>query len=176
MVSQEMSSQESTFTPQSVDTLYATHHQWLRGWLRRKLGCREQASELAHDTFLRIIAARNAAEIREPRDYLATIAKGLVFDLFRKQALERAYLDVLATLPQASLPSMEERALMWEALLQIDRMLDGLKPKVRQAFLLSQLEGLTYAEIALRLQVTKRSVSNYMTTALAHCYDLMEAP
>lgn len=175
-----MVSQESTLSQQSVDTLYVTHHSWLRGWLRRKLGCREQAAELTHDTFLRIIAARNAArnaaEIREPRDYLATIAKGLVFDLFRKQALERAYLDVLATLPEANLPSMEERALMWEALLQIDRMLDGLKPKVRQAFLLSQLEGLTYAEIAQKLQVTKRSVSNYMTTALAHCYDLMEAP
>lgn len=171
-----MASQESSLAQQAVDTLYASHHHWLRGWLRRKLGCREQAAELAHDTFLRIIAARNAAEIREPKDYLATIAKGLVFDLFRKQALERAYLEVLASLPQASLPSMEDRALMWEALVQIDRMLDGLKPKVRQAFLLSQLEGLSYAEIALKLQVTKRTVSNYMTTALEHCYDLMESP
>ena len=169
-----MVSQESTLAQQSVDTLYVTHHSWLRGWLRRKLGCREQAAELAHDTFVRIITARNAAEIREPRDYLATIAKGLVFDLFRKQALERAYLEVLASLPEASLPSLEERALMWEALLQIDRMLDGLKPKVRQAFLLSQLEGLSYAEIAFKLQVTKRTVSNYMTTALEHCYDIME--
>ncbi|MCB5185477.1 sigma-70 family RNA polymerase sigma factor [Methylobacillus gramineus] len=169
-----MNFQESV-SQQAVTALYSSHHGWLRGWLRRKLGCSEQAAELAHDTFLRIIAARNVSDIREPRDYLATIAKGLMFDLFRKQALERAYLDVLASIPEPVIHSLEERALMLEALLQIDRMLHGLKPKVRQAFLLSQLEALTYAEIAVKLKVTKRTVSNYMTTALEHCYDLMES-
>ena len=43
-------------------------------------------------------------------------------------------------------------------------------PAVRQAFILSQLEGLTYAQIAARLQVTVRTVNNYMLKALEHCY------
>ena len=30
--------------------------------------------------------------------------------------------------------------------------------------------GLTYAEIAARLRVTKRTVANYMAAALEHCY------
>ena len=39
-------------------------------------------------------------------------------------------------------------------------MLDGLGPKVKQAFLLSQLEGLGYADIAVRLGVSISSVKN----------------
>lgn len=157
---------------QEVQTLYTDHHGWLLGWLRYRLGCSEQAADLAQDTFLRVLVKREAYTVRTPRAYLSTIARGLVADLFRRQDIERAYLAVLATLPEPEVPSPETRALMLEALHAIDAMLNGLKPKVREAFLLSQMEGLTYAEIAQRLGITKRSVSNYMVIALEHCYQL----
>lgn len=80
----------------SLSTLYRDHHGWLAGWLRRKLGNGHDAADLAHDTFLRILAARNAAAIEEPRKYLATIAKGLVVDRFRRQSIEAAWLETLA--------------------------------------------------------------------------------
>ncbi|MBN9474037.1 MAG: RNA polymerase subunit sigma [Bordetella sp. SCN 67-23] len=154
----------------ALSSLYASHHGWLQGWLRRRLGCRFDAADIAHDTFVRVLKACNAADIREPRDYLATIAKGLVVDFYRRAALERAYLDVLASLPQAHQPSVEERALVMEALAQVDAMLSGLPARVRQAFIMSQLEGLTYAEIAAQLDVTVRTVNNYMVKALERCY------
>lgn len=153
-----------------VHTLYADHHGWLCGWLRKKLGCGHQAADLAQDTFVRVLLKSEALDVCTPRAYLGTIAKGLVADFFRRQDLERAYLDVLASLPEPEVPSPETRVILLEALVAIDAMLDGLKPVVRQAFLLSQLEGLTYDEIAAQLGVTKRTVSNYMCTALEHCY------
>ena len=153
-----------------VGTLYSDHHSWLQGWLRRKLGNTGDAADLAHDTFLRILGQREAPDVQAPRAYLSTIARGLVTDFFRRQDLERNYLAALAALPEQHMPSPETRALMLEALTAIDAMLDGMKPAVRQAFLLSQLEGLTYAEIATRLGVTVRTVNNYMATAIEHCY------
>lgn len=155
---------------QEVQSLYADHHGWLLGWLRHKLGCAHQAADLAQDTFVRVLVKREPEAVRTPRAYLGTIARGLVADYFRRQDLERAYLDVLATLPEPEVPSPEVRAILLESLLAIDAMLDGLKPAVREAFLLSQLEGLTYDEIAQRLGVTKCSVSNYMLKALEQCY------
>ncbi len=163
-----------------VAELYRGHHGWLHGWLRRKLGCTHNAADLAQDTFVRVIRARTAqeedgasaaapAEIRDPRAYLATIANGLVVDFFRRQSLERAYLEVLARLPEPQVPSPEARALILEALAEIDAMLAGMGPKVREAFLLSQLEGLTYAEIARRLGISLRTVNNYMVKATLHC-------
>lgn len=56
-------------------------------------------------------------------------------------------------------------------------MLDGLQPTVREAFLLSQLEDLTYREIASRLGVSLRTVNNHKVTALTRCHALIaEAP
>jgi RNA polymerase sigma-70 factor (ECF subfamily) len=48
-------------------------------------------------------------------------------------------------------------------------MLQGLAPKVREAFILAQFEELSYPEIAERLGISLRTVSNYLTRAMEHC-------
>ncbi|MBG6286630.1 MULTISPECIES: sigma-70 family RNA polymerase sigma factor [Pseudomonas] len=154
---------------QSVGMLYRDHHGWLRGWLRQRLNDSADAADLAQDTFVRVLMAKSAGVIREPRHYLQTIARGLVIDLYRRRSLERAYLEALALLPEAVQPSLEEQALLLEALTEIDRMLDGLGQKTRQAFILSQLEGLTYSQIAERLGISIRTVNKYMAKAMEHC-------
>lgn len=152
-----------------VAELYGQHHGWLQGWLRKKTGCPHNAADLAHDTFVRLMNARNAAELKEPRAYLTTVAHGLMVNYFRRQAIERAYLDALAHQAEACAPSPEARALVIEALLAIDTMLDRLPAKVRRAFLLSQLEGLSHAEIASQLGVSVSSVRQYLVKAVQHC-------
>ena len=84
--------------------------------------------------------------------------------------MERAYLDSLAALPEPIAPSEEARALVLEALAQIDRMLGRLPAKARAAFLLSQLDGLTYPQIAERLGLTVNVVQKAMLKAYRHCY------
>ncbi|MEG0447756.1 MAG: sigma-70 family RNA polymerase sigma factor, partial [Comamonas sp.] len=80
-----------------------------------------------------------------------------------------AWLDAMAQLPEPMAPSPEQQLLILETLHQIDAMLDGLPPKVREAFLLSQLDGLTYAQVAQQLGVTDRTVKRYMAQAFAQC-------
>jgi RNA polymerase sigma-19 factor, ECF subfamily len=153
---------------QTIHALYCDHHGWLQAWLRRKLGDAFVAADLAHDTFVRIVA-RRTVQCEEPRAYLSTIARGLLVDHWRRQDVERAWLDTLAALPEPLAPSPEERALLLEALYRIDAMLDALRPKVREAFLLSQLDGLSYREIGERLGVGERMVKKYMAQAMLHC-------
>lgn len=153
----------------AVHELYNTHSSWLRGWLRKRLGCSSDAADLVQDTFVRVIKTRRALEIREPRQYLSTVAKGLVIDLFRRRALEQSYLAALAALPVEAYPSQETQAIVLETLMEIDRMLDGLGDKVRQTFILSQLEGLSYPKIAERLGISLRTVNNHMAKAMEHC-------
>lgn len=155
---------------EDLSSLYRSHHGWLRGWLWRRLGCSAQAADLAQDTFIRVLGRSGVSLSGEPRAYLATIARGLVIDLQRRAAIERAYLEALSLIPEFQQPSLEERAIVLEALAAIDAMLDGLKPAVREAFLLSQLEGLGYAEIARELGMSVRTVNNYMVQALERCY------
>ena len=155
--------------------LYADHHGWLQGWLRRKLGNAFDAADLTHDTFERLLARPVLPEIQDARAYLSTIAHGLAVNHWRRQDLERAWQEARALEPAAFAPSPEERALLLEALHQIDAMLDRLNPKARSAFLLAQLDGLTYAAIAERLGVSERMVKKYMAQAMLHCLQVAAA-
>ncbi|OES66315.1 RNA polymerase subunit sigma, partial [Pseudomonas aeruginosa] len=106
--------------------------------------------------------------------YLTTVAKGLMINWFQRQSLERAYLDTLATLPEELAPPPEQRLMVLETLHEIDALLGSLPGKVRQAFLLAQIEGLRYEAIAERLGVSLGSVKRYMQQAFRHCLELME--
>ncbi|SEL11070.1 RNA polymerase sigma-70 factor, ECF subfamily [Roseateles sp. YR242] len=151
--------------------LYREHRSWLTDWLRHRLGAgSDRAADFMHDTFVRLLqAGERPPALAQPRAYLTTIARGLLVDHFRRQDLERAYLQALAVLSVDLHPSPEERAIIVETLLTLDRMLDGLGPKVREAFLLAQLDGWEYARIAEHLGVTVSSVKKYMHKATVQC-------
>ncbi len=154
-----------------VARLYANHHGWLRNWLHRRLGHSADAEDLAHDTFIRVLRTKeNVCELRQPMAFLATIANGLLINRWRRQVIERAYLEALAARPMAEEPSPEERYLMVETLLQLDLLLVGLSPRVRQIFFFSQLDGLTYPQIAVRLSLTVAQVQRAMGKAFSVCY------
>ena len=160
---------------QPIDSLYRDHHGWLRGWLRRRLGDRDRAADIAQDTFLRLLVTRRMPEQGDGRRFLAQIARNLVIDQWRRQRIEQAYLDSLTAMPEPETPSLETRAMVIETLMQIDAMLDEMPAKVREAFLLSQFEGLTYPQIAERLDVSVSSVQKYMLRAIAACYQVLYA-
>jgi RNA polymerase sigma factor (sigma-70 family) len=164
----------------ALEGLYRSQHRELLDWLCHKIGNSSLAADLAHDTFIRLLIRSEAPQepgqpLREPKAYLRAIAKGLLVDHWRHQSLETAYQQALALQPECSAPSPEERALLLEALKQLARMLDGLQPRVRSAFLLAQIDGLPYAEIATQLGVSVRSVERYVTQALFQCHLLMRS-
>lgn len=158
---------------EQVHRLYRDHHGWLQGWLRKRLGDREHAADVAQDTFLRLLVSGRFPGPLESRSYLAQIARNLVIDQWRRLRIERAYLESIAHLPEPESPSLETRALILETLMQIDAMLDRMPEKVRQAFVLSQFEGLSYACIAERLEVSVSSVQKYMIRAIQACYEVI---
>ena len=156
-----------------VAELYSRHQPWLVSWLRQNTGCSQQAADLAQDTFIRVLLAEQrspvAASLKEPRSFLLTIARRVMIDSFRRQSVERAYLEVLAEQPEHYDLSPEERLVMLQTLQALDRMLSGLGVKAKTAFLLSQLQGLTYPQIAAQLNVSVSSVTKYIARATEHC-------
>jgi RNA polymerase sigma-70 factor (ECF subfamily) len=153
-----------------IGSLYSEHHGWLISWLRKKLGCPQNAADLAQDAFLRLVARQDdPSRFREPRAYLTSVAKNLVVDYWRRREIERAYLEAIAHLPEPEAPSPETRFLVLEALLKIDAVLGALPPEVRKVFLLSQLDGLTYPEIAARLGASLATVKRHMRRAFLAC-------
>jgi RNA polymerase sigma factor (sigma-70 family) len=153
-----------------VGELYLQHHSWIVAMLRRRLGNREQALDIAQDTFVKLLRSELPPLLREPRAYLCTVASRLCLQHFRRQALEVAYLDSLALIEPQHQPSEETRLLVLEALDAVGQVLDGLGSRVREIFLLSQLDGLTYPQIAEQLGLTVNVVQKAMLKAYRHCY------
>ncbi|HBK46595.1 MAG TPA: RNA polymerase subunit sigma [Xanthomonadaceae bacterium] len=156
-------------THHSVNALYDAHHGWLCGWLLRRLGNASDAADLAQDTFVSVLVGGQAGAIREPRPFLATVAGRLVAHRYRRRALEQAYLDALAALPEELAPSPEARLLALEVLQELDRVLQGMPSRVRKVFLLAHLEALSYREIAERLRISASSVKQHLTRANRQC-------
>lgn len=155
---------------QQVHTLYSEHHGWLQGWLRKKLGNTFDAADLAQNTFLRLLTAPGPERLNEPRAYLTTIARHLLINHVRRRAIEQAYLDALAAMPEQVEPPPEVRLMLLETLVEIDRRLGALPAQAKQAFLLAQLEGLGHAEIAAELGISVSTVKRHLAKAAMRCF------
>ena len=152
--------------PGRLQSIFREHYAWLRDQMRRHAGSHHGAEDVASEAFLHLAQHRDIEQVREPRALLTTIAKRVLFETWRRRDLEQAYLETLALAPAPTHPSPEERALVVEALLAVDAALDTLPQKVQRAFLYSQLDAMTYAEIGTELGVSASMVRQYMTRAL----------
>ncbi|SDI46903.1 RNA polymerase sigma-70 factor, ECF subfamily [Pseudomonas flavescens] len=134
-----------------------------------------RGEDIASETFLRVLKLPDLGGVREPRAFLTTIAKRLILDNWRREDLERAYLQTLATEPANTLADPEEHAVLLETLCHLDRLLDGLPAKAKTAFVYSQFGGQTYEQIALRLGISRSRVHQYMEQAFLCCLEVLDA-
>lgn len=157
-----------------VESLYLAHHGWLQGWLqgwlRKKVGNAFDAADLAQSTFLKVLGAKGLDQLQEPRAYLTTIARNLLINQVRRRAIEQAYLDALAAMPEPVAPPPEVRLMVLETLVEIDRRLGRLPALAKQAFLLAQLEGLGHGEIAAELGISISTVKRHLAKAAMRCF------
>lgn len=166
-----MTSPDSLHT--QVSRLYESQSKWLHGWLRPRVNCQHLAADLVQDVFIRVMTAADAAAklqaVREPKGYLATIARRMMIDHMRRVHLERAWQQTLAEQPEVFELSPEQRLVLLETLYELDAMLAALGERVRRAFLLSQLDGMSYKAIAVELATSEMTVRRYVTKAAEHC-------
>ena len=85
-----------------------------------------------------------------------------MIDHLRRVHLERAWLQVLAEQPEALDISAEQRVALLQTLFELDAMLAALGTKVREAFLLSQVDGLPYKQTLVDL-MTRYQYSEHLS-------------
>lgn len=157
-----------------VGTLYASHGDWLRQWLRRHTRCSQRAADLAQDTFCRVLETQES--VRDPRSYLSTVARRILIDDIRRREVERAYLAVhAARIGEADHLTPERVTEAAQFLDAILRLMETLPAKARQAFMMVRFDSLRYCDAAQALGVSERMVKRYVAQVYAHCYALAYA-
>lgn len=156
-------------------TGFFEHYEELIGTWTRRLRNRQQAQDLAHDTFVRVLET-DAATVEQPRAYLHQTARNIAVDGFRRaerrDAKERAIMPPSAS--ETGDPEQFMRALQLAE--SVERALQELPLNCRKVFVWQKIEGLTQAEIAERLGLTKNMVEKYMIRTLRHLRERVEAP
>ncbi|ACA17824.1 RNA polymerase, sigma-24 subunit, ECF subfamily [Methylobacterium sp. 4-46] len=150
----------------ALDGLFREHSHWLLRWLSKQRWTVTSPEDLTSDVFLALLQIPDLGAVRQPRAMMTTIARRLICDARRRDDLRRAYENELAALPEAFEISAEERLILVQALQAIDAMLAGLSRKARAAFLMSQIDGMPYAEIAAELNVSVSMVRKYVAQGL----------
>ena len=153
--------------------VYQTHQTTLLSWFKHKLQHHHQSEDLSQEVFYRALKSNYCfTSIKEPQAWLMGIAKHVIIDHWRRQHIERLYLEALAYLPEEFYPSAEHEVCIRETLYQVHLMLEKLPQRTAQVFLLSQLDGLTYYTIAEKLGISEATVKRDMKQAFLACLNL----
>jgi RNA polymerase sigma factor (sigma-70 family) len=137
--------------------LFERHGRSVRQYLRALTGRSDLADDLAQDVFVRVVQSAGSYEPRErERAWLFRIARNAAIDHHRRAAARPQTAG--ETREPTIAPVQQLRRALAEAL-------GRLPDAEREAFLLAELGGLSYAEIAAALDLTPPAVRSALYRA-----------
>lgn len=148
-----------------VETLYRAEAAGLGRFFRRRAPA-DDVADMVQETFRQWIRdIRAASQAIRPEAYLTAIAVNILRKRARTETRRAAALAAVEARddrlvdPHAALEARDMLA-------RVDTAIATLKPKTREIFLLHRIDGLDYAEIAERMEMSVKGVEWQMGQAL----------
>lgn len=144
----------------------------LRRFLRQRARNASDVPDLAQEVFLRLLRAPHHEEIRSPEAYLFTIASHVIQQHQQKQVATPMSLDMIERLTEQPLPDSSEppaKLELHQLAERVERMCDGMPPRMAMALLMQRVGGHSIEEIAQELGVAQITVKKYIAEALLRC-------
>jgi RNA polymerase sigma-70 factor (family 1) len=155
--------------------LFHAYHQRLGAYICRLTESLPAAQEIVQDVFLKIWMKRAMLpEIQCFDAYLFKAARNHVYNYLRKIARERTQQAMLEASVATGEPVEELQAGEQEEYLNLlEAAITQLPRQQQKVYLLHRREGLSHAEIALRLQLSVETVKKHMSLALRSIRDYL---
>ncbi len=141
-----------------------------------RTGSAELAEDIVQDIATRILELSEStlAEIDHPVAFLYRVGTNRMLDRAksRQRAAARDHdwsslqADTAGLEPVADLPAADDAAHARQRMLQVLAIVEGLRPQCRRAFRLHKLDGLSHAEVAERLGISRSAVEKHISHAL----------
>lgn len=149
--------------------LYREHNQALLRFLRTRVESEAEARDVAQEAYVRMLQLDRKDAVSFLSGYLFKTAANIAIDRARSRATHRRVThDICQTPPGPELGTPERLNEARQEIELIERCVEELPAKCRQAFYLHRLHDASPAEIAAQLGVSTRMVHLYLVRALAH--------
>jgi RNA polymerase sigma factor (sigma-70 family) len=135
--------------------------------VRRRTRADQDAEDLLHSAWLRLIAYRAEHEVREPTAFLVQTAANLAVDQHRRaHRASPAPVEGFGASLEDNSPLQDEVLEARERLRRVQAGLDKLPPRTRQVFLMHRVDGMKLREISARLGITQSAVEKHVAKAV----------
>ncbi|WP_420722933.1 RNA polymerase sigma factor [Hwanghaeella sp. LZ110] len=156
--------------------LLLEHYDDLTRYLARRIGSQGAARDVVHDTYLKLSRLDTVPPLTNPRAYLYRMADNIALDRLRADnRRQKTFVgsDMGEGRP-SDMPGSEESVTQRQRIALLSRAIDALPTRQRQVFLMHKIDGLSHAEIARTLGISKSMVEKHIMRALAQCRDSVE--
>lgn len=131
-------------------------------YLYRRLGNKEEAEDMMQEAFLRLLEYSRMLREDTVKCFLFTIARNLVMDYLRRYYRRQEMLSFLMEEGGCSVPDVESRMIASE-LQGLELMkVQALPPCRKQAYVMSRFEDKTADDVALALNISKRTAERHI--------------
>jgi RNA polymerase sigma-70 factor (ECF subfamily) len=151
----------------SLESAYRDHAMWLTRWARRHVGQWQEAADVVHDVFAKLLSRPCEAPVLDPsRAYLLCAVRSQLIDRSRHSAVVQSHAESVqhAPLKEAASPEQILEAKQW--IRTVIRVVQMSSHKAQKAFELHILDGHTHAYTAKQLGVSTRMVQKYLVRLL----------
>ncbi|WP_417803456.1 sigma-70 family RNA polymerase sigma factor [Thalassospira lucentensis] len=143
--------------------------------VRRRVGCGAMAADIIQEVGAKLTERPPETAIENPRAFLYRAASNMAIDQLRAQKTQTRYVQT-GDIPEharSDTPSVEEHLVQRERLAVLKRAVDELPPRCRDVFIMRKFHGISQAEIAEKLGISRGMVEKHIRNALAHCMEKM---
>lgn len=151
----------------AFDALYDHYWSPVYAAAYKRLQDENLAKDTTQDVFLQLWAKRETLNIENLPAYLYTAVRNKVFNVFEKQRKFTPVPDLFASLSERG-DQADAELLKKEFLRAYDLLLESLPPTQRKVFKMRYDEGLSTEDIALQLNISRKTVQNHLSSAVGH--------
>ena len=156
----------------AFEKLYFSYSKKLYNFAFNILKSKEDAEGIVQNVFTKIWETRS--EINTELSfggYIFRISKNMMLNQLKKKIIEKEYLNYLLATPEDTSLPVEQEVNFMELNLEIERIINELPEKRRKIFRLSREEGLTYKEIAEKMDISVNTVNTQISKSLEYIRD-----
>lgn len=147
---------------QLIADFYERYHFSVYLYIYNKVNNKEEAEDLSHDVFVRLIDYKQMLRPDTIKFFIYTISHNLVNDYLRRYYKKQEITSYMYDIAEVAHNEVESYVLAADLLACEKRWVELLPPQRRKIYIMSRFEDKSVTDISEELKLSRRTVENHL--------------